>query len=162
MAPRTMKRLLLTLCDAIHKPFERFVSLTLFRYGFFGGLNLALDILLYFIAFHYILEKQMLHIGSISISAHIAAFLLAFCVTFPIGFFAMRHLVFNATDSKARIQLAKYFTVVCLNVVLNYTFLKLFVEVFNIYPTPSKMLTAVIVVTITYIVQSRFTFKSLK
>jgi putative flippase GtrA len=157
-----MKRFLLKICDTLHKPFSSVVSLTLFRYGFFGGLNLALDIFLYFIAFHFILHKQMLHVGSIAISAHIAAFLIAFSITFPIGFFAMRHLVFNATNSKARLQLAKYFGVVCLNVVLNYTFLKLFVEEFGIFPTPSKIITAVIVVTLTYIIQSRFTFKTLK
>jgi putative flippase GtrA len=157
-----MKRWLLLVCDGLHKPFSRWISLQLFRYGFFGGLNLAFDILLYFISFHFILQKQFGQLGSITISPHIGAFLIAFSITFPIGFFAMRHLVFNATDSKARIQLIKYFSVVCLNVVLNYVLLKFFVEVMHIFPTPSKMITAVIVVTLTYIIQSRFTFRNLK
>jgi putative flippase GtrA len=156
-----MRNRIIRLIKPFHRPFQRFIPEQLFLYGFFGSLNLALDILLYYIAFHYVVHEQVVVVAGISISPHIAAFLCAFCITFPIGFLSMRHLVFNATSARARIQILKYLAVVGMNVVLNYVLLKLFVEVFHIFPTPSKMLTAVIVVTITYLVQKRFTFKEL-
>jgi len=43
---------------------------------------------------------------------------------------------------------------------LNYFFIKLFVEQFQIYPTVSKILTTVIIVTFSYLTQKHFTFKS--
>jgi putative flippase GtrA len=143
-----------------YKPFQKFLPQTLFLYAFFGAANLLLDITLYYISFHYILNEEIIHIGAIAISPHIAAFLCAFCVTFPIGFLSMRHIVFKAAaDTKARLQAFRYFMVVIMNICLNYVLLKLLVEHFHIFPTPSKMLTAIVVVTITYFVQKRFTFK---
>jgi len=43
---------------------------------------------------------------------------------------------------------------------LNYTFLKLFVEVFKWYPTPSKLVTTVFVVAFSYFSQKNYTFKA--
>jgi putative flippase GtrA len=46
--------------------------------------------------------------------------------------------------------------------ILNYIFLKLFVEVFGWYPTPSKLATTVFVVAFSYFMQKYFTFKALE
>jgi putative flippase GtrA len=80
-------------------------------------------------------------------------------VTFPIGFYLSRYVVFQETSVKKTKQLAKYFTVVFGCLILNYAFLKLFVDVFGWYPTPSKILTTVFVVAFSYISQKNFTFK---
>ena len=42
---------------------------------------------------------------------------------------------------------------------LNYGFLKLFVDVFGWYPTPSKLVTTVFVVIFSYLSQKNYTFK---
>jgi putative flippase GtrA len=44
-------------------------------------------------------------------------------------------------------------------VLLNYIFIKLFVEHFAIYPTVAKILTTMIVVCFSYLAQRKFTFK---
>ncbi len=135
------------------------MSLQTFRYAACGGFNTLLDITLFFISYNFILEKQPVHLSFITIGAHIAAFLLGFTVTFPIGFYLSRYVVFQETSVAKRTQLKKYFTVVSGCLVLNYGFLKLFVDVFKFYPTPSKLLTTVFVVAFSYLSQKNYTFK---
>ena len=57
-----------------------------FRYGVTGVANMAFDWVLYFITFHFILEKQMLHLGIVTLSSHIAAMIIVFPITFFTGF----------------------------------------------------------------------------
>jgi putative flippase GtrA len=57
------------------------------------------------------------------------------------------------------VQLFRYSLTVLASLFLNYVFLKLFVEVFHLYPTAAKILTTFIVVGFSYLSQSYFTFK---
>jgi putative flippase GtrA len=59
-------------------------------------------------------------------------------------------------------QLGKYFMVVLSCLVLNYLFLKVFVDVIGWYPTPSKIATTFFVVAFSYFSQKNFTFKAVK
>lgn len=136
------------------------MPLQTFRYAACGGFNTCLDIALFFVSYNFILKKQVIHIGFLSIGPHIAAFLIGFCVTFPIGFYLSRYVVFQETSVGKRKQLGKYFMVVLGCLFLNYTFLKLFVEVFKWYPTPSKLVTTVFVVAFSYFSQKNYTFKA--
>jgi putative flippase GtrA len=74
------------------------MPLKTFRYAACGGFNTLLDITLFFISYNFILEKEPVHIGFLTIGAHIAAFLIGFCVTFPIGFYLSRYVVFQETS----------------------------------------------------------------
>lgn len=118
-----------------------------------------LDILLYFISYNYILDKKVVHLGSIAISPHIGAFIVAFSISFPVGFWLMRSIVFTDSTLRGRVQLFRYFLLVAICIMMNYVFLKLFVEQWHIYPTPSKMLTTIIVVSFSYLTQKHFTFR---
>ncbi len=135
------------------------MPLQTFRYAACGGFNTVLDISLFFVSYNFILQKHPVHIGSVTIGAHIAAFLIGFMVTFPIGFYLSRYVVFQETSVKKATQLAKYFTVVFGCLMLNYAFLKIFVDLFGWYPTPSKILTTFFVVAFSYVSQKNFTFK---
>ena len=135
------------------------MPLQTFRYAACGGFNTVLDISLFFVSYNFILHRQPVHIISCTIGAHIAAFLIGFMVTFPIGFYLSRYVVFQETSVKKATQLAKYFTVVFGCLLLNYAFLKIFVDLFGWYPTPSKILTTVFVVAFSYVSQKNFTFK---
>lgn len=130
-----------------------------FHYAACGGGNTLLSIFLYFITYNFILKKQVLHLGVIAFKPHIAAFLISFIVTFPIGFALSKYVVWRESNLKGRIQLFRYFLLVLVCVLLNYVFLKLFVEYFHIYPTISQIITTVIVVIFSYISQKHFSFK---
>jgi putative flippase GtrA len=68
------------------------------------------------------------------------------------------YVVFPGATLRRRVQLFRYFLVVIGCIILNYLFLKLFVEGLGWYPTPSLMLTAVIVVAFSYVSQRHFSF----
>jgi putative flippase GtrA len=135
------------------------MPLQTFRYAACGGFNTFLDISLFFISYNFILKRKAVHIYSLTIGPHIAAFLIGFIVTFPIGFYLSRYVVFQETSVKKTKQLAKYFTVVFGCLLLNYAFLKIFVDVLGWYPTPSKLLTTIFVVAFSYVSQKNFTFR---
>lgn len=90
---------------------------------------------------------------------HVAALLTGLAVTFPLGFYLSRTIVFTGSTLRGRVQLFRYFLLVAICIGLNYTFIKLFVEKCHLYPTVSKLLTTVIVVTFSFIAQKNFTFK---
>jgi putative flippase GtrA len=136
------------------------MPLQTFRYAACGGFNTALDIVLFFISYNYILRKQIVHFSSFAISPHIASFIIAFVVTFPLGFYFSRYVVFTGSNLKGRVQLGRYLLLVLACIGLNYMFLKVFVEQFHIYPTIAKIFTTVIVVTFSYLTQKHFTFRT--
>ncbi len=150
---------ILSLIDFFYPLFKRFMTLQTYRYAACGGGNTALNILIFFIAHNFILQKQVLHVGPIAISSHIAAFLIAFCFNFPLGFYLSMYVVFQGSYLRRRVQLIRYLMVAVGCIILNYVFLKLFVDVIGFYPTPALLLTAMIVVTFSYLSQKHFSFK---
>ncbi|MFY9463866.1 MAG: GtrA family protein [Sediminibacterium sp.] len=157
-----VSNLILETVDLFYPVFRRFMPLQTYRYAACGGFNTALDICLFFVSYNFILVKQPLELGFITVGAHIASFLMSFLVTFPIGFYLSRYVVFQETSVAKREQLGKYFMVVLGCLILNYLFLKIFVDVLGWYPTPSKIATTFFVVAFSYFSQKNFTFKAVK
>jgi putative flippase GtrA len=133
-----------------------------FRYAACGGANTFLDIFIYFISYNYIFQKQVFQLGAIAFKPHIAAFIMSFLISFPTGFLLMRHVVFTDSVLHRRVQLFRYFMLVVVCIVLNYVFIKMFVERFHIYPTIAKIMTTAIVVLFSYLTQKNYTFKAQK
>jgi len=139
--------------------FFRFIPKQSYLYMACGGLNLAFDMFLFFIAYHFVFFGHNFETPFYTFSPHIAAFLLAFIITTPTGFFLSRYVVWTNSSVRGRHQLISYIGVVILCTILNIGFLKLLVEQFHFYPLPSKIITSVLVVTISYILQRFYTFK---
>ncbi len=155
-----IRNLFLGTIEWFYPPFSRFLPPETFRYAATGGFNLFLDIFLYFVFYHFILQKQVIHLGFISISPHIAAFLFVFPITFTTGFLLSKYITFTGSPLKGKVQLFRYAASVAGSILLNYFLLKLFVEYLHIWPTVSKMITTVFVVIYSYIIQRHFTFKT--
>ena len=157
-----IRALLLQVIDLFYPLFKKVMTLQMYRYAACGGGNTLLNIFIYFVTYNFILQKEILHLGPVAISPHIAAFLIAFCITFPIGFYLSMYVVFQGSYLKRRVQLFRYFMVALMCIVLNYVLLKTFVEVLHIFPTPSMMLTTGIVVLFSYFSQRYFSFRATK
>jgi amino acid transporter len=89
----------------------------------------------------------------------VAAQLAGFSVTFPLGFYLSRTIVFPTSSLRGRVQLFRYFLLVMICFFLNYIFIRIFVELCHIYPTVAKILTTFIVVAFSFLTQKHFTFK---
>jgi len=148
--------------DFFYPPFRKYMSLQFFRYAVTGGLNLVFDWLLYFLIYNFVLQKNMLYLGFVTISSHIATFIIKLPIVLLSGFLLQKYVTFTYSDIRGRIQLFRYFVIFMVNILLNYAGLKLFVEVLHIYPTPSFMLVSVITVIFSYFSQKKYTFKEKK
>lgn len=155
-----LQSLLLKIIDFLYQPFRKLIPAQLFRYGVSGGANMVLDWVLYFICYNFIFCHQNLNLSIITISPHIASFIVVFPITLLTGFWLAKYISFKESTIKGSKQLIRYISVVIANILINYACLKLFVDLCGFYPTPSKMLTTFITVTFSFFMQKFFTFKA--
>ncbi len=148
------------LINWFYQPFKKYIPEETFRYAVCGGSNLVLDNFLFFISYNYVLKKQIVDLKIVAISPHIASFLLVFPVTFITGFILSKYITFSHSELRGHIQLFRYAVTVFICILLNYIFLKLFVDYFGFYPTLSKILTSGLVVIYSFFSQKHFTFKT--
>lgn len=146
--------------DFFYPPFSRFFSKQFFRYGVSGVGNLAFDWVLFFVIYNFVLAHQMLHLGVVTFSSHIAALFLTFPVTLSSGFLLQKYVTFSESEIRGKVQLYRYSLVVVANLLMNYLGLKLLVDVMGVYPTPSKMLITLFTTLFSYFSQKKFTFKT--
>jgi len=161
-----MRRIFQTICDWIravidffYPPFRKYMTLQFFRYGATGVINLVFDWALYFVVYNFVLQHKMVELGFVTISSHIAALGLKFPIVLFTGFIMQKYVTFSGSDLKGRVQLFRYMVVVFVNLLVNYAGLKLFVDYFHIYPTPSIMIISVITIIVSFFSQKHYTFK---
>ncbi|MCG2418556.1 GtrA family protein [Aequorivita sp. F47161] len=154
-----MKNSIIKFIDAFYFLFRRFLPLKTYRYAVCGGGNLVFDIFLYFVFYNFIFAKQNLDLHFVVLSPHIASLFFVFPITFVTGFLLQKFITFQASNLPWQVQFFRYFLVGMGALVLNYICLKIFVDGFGFYPTPSKVLTTFIVVIYSYLLQNAFSFK---
>jgi len=156
----SLRKIILFVIDLFYTPFKRYIPIETFRYAATGGFNVVLDIILYFICFHYIIDKQIVDLGFIAMSPHIASFVFVFPITFATGFLFAKYITFTDSLMRGRTQLTRYLLTVSGSILLNYILLKFFVEYVLLWPTVAKIFTTVIVIGYSFIAQKYFTFKT--
>ena len=145
--------------DLFYPPFRRMMNRQTFVYAACGGFNTAFDIVLFFFSYHFIFHREVVDLGFFAFKPHIAAFLFAFCFSFPAGFFLSKFVVWKESTLRGRIQLFRYFLIVLGNITLNYFGLKLLVEVLGLFPTFSKSIITVVAIVFSYLSQKYFSFR---
>jgi putative flippase GtrA len=143
-----------------HKPFSFFVPLKTFRYAFCGGTNLVLDTVLYFMFFQFVFSKQNLDLQFVVFSSHIASLFAVFPITFIVGFLLNKHIVFSDSTVNTSNQFFRYFISGLIALTISYISMKLLVDYLKVYPTPARLITIIITVLLSYLLQRKFTFKS--
>lgn len=141
------------------RPWSALFSRTMFRYAACGGANMVLDLVWYYIIYHYIVAERFLDLGFVVMSPHVASLVVVFPITFFTGFWLNRNVAFCATEFGSGGQLMRYALSVVGSILLNYICIKFFVEVLGIWPTPAKALTTAVCVVYSYLAGRYFTFK---
>lgn len=159
---KNIRNLINTILDWLYPPFSRFMPKQLFRYAATGGANVVLDIILYAIVYSFILKGEVLDLGIVALSNHVAAFFIVFPITFFVGFALAKYITFTSSNLKGRIQLFRYFSTVIGSIILNYVLLKLFVDILHIYPVTANMMNKFIVIAYSYFAQTYFSFGTAK
>ncbi len=140
-------------------PFKQFLSRTMFRYAVCGGGNMVLDVVWYFVIYHFIVAERFVDFGFVLMSPHVASLVVVFPITFFTGFWLNRNVAFRATEFGSARQLVRYALSVVGSLLLNYVCIKIFVETLGIWPTPAKALTTAVCVVYSYLAGRYFTFK---
>lgn len=151
---------LLPIIDFFYPPFRRLMNLQTFRYAASGGGNMLLGFIIYVVSFTYILKGRELDLGFYAAKAHSAALFFSFFITFPIGFFMSKYVVFKDSTIPGQVQLFRYLMVCLFNLALNYILLKILVERFHIHPVMAQVMTSGVVIVFSYLAQRHFSFKS--
>ena len=141
------------------KPLRKLLSQQVFRYLACGGITALLDAVWYYVIYHYIVREQIVDLGFIALSPHIAALCVVFPTTFLTGFWLNRNVAFRVTNVSSLPQLAKYALTVVGSILLNYACMKLLVDVCGLWATPSKMITTAICAVYIFLAGRYFTFK---
>jgi putative flippase GtrA len=157
---QSVRRIILFIIDLFYPLFKSIFSLQTFRYVACGGVNTLLDIALFAFSYHFIVKKDDLDLGMVTISPHIAALLLGFCISLPIGYYLNRYVVFQQSGLRRRSQLFRFILITLMCISLNYVLLKLFVDIFGWYATPSKVFSTVFVAAFSYLTQTYVLFKN--
>jgi putative flippase GtrA len=155
-----MRSFIIRFIDTFYFLFQRIMPLKTYRYAVCGGSNLVLDIFLYYIFYHFVFAKQNLDLGIVVLSSHIASLLFVFPITFFTGFILNRFIAFDDSDLPWKTQIVRYLSVALGAILLSYLLMKIFVDQLGFYPTISKMITTIISVIYSYLLQSKFSFRA--
>src|SRR5689334_19698677 len=107
-----VRKSIFAVLDIFYPLFRRFMPLQTYHYAACGGTNTVLGLSIYFIAHNYILNKQVLDLGIVAFTPHIAAMFISFLFTFPVGFYLSMYVIFQGSYLKRRVQLFRYFVVI--------------------------------------------------
>lgn len=161
-----LAQIITKIIDFFYRPFSRWFSPQLFRYAACGGGNMVLDWVLYFLIYNFVIGHQLLYITlpfrdgvGFCITPHIATLCIVFPITLLTGFWLNKYVTFTQSNLRGSKQLMRYIAIVALNLAVNYFGLKLCVEYFGWYPTPSKMLITLITIAISYFGQKYYSFR---
>lgn len=140
-------------------PVRRIMPLGMFRYAACGVANLILSWLLYFTVYNFILRQQNVYLELYTLSGHVAALVIVFPITFLTGFWLQRHIAFKASPLRGHVQLFRYLLSIAGSLLLNTMMLKLFVDVFGFFATPSYVAVSLLIAIYSYFMQKHFTFR---
>lgn len=163
-----LAQIITKIIDFFYRPFSRWFSPQLFRYAACGGGNMVLDWVLYFLIYNFVIGHQLLYITlpfreglgvGFCITPHIATLCIVFPITLLTGFWLNKYVTFTQSNLRGSKQLMRYIAIVALNLAVNYFGLKLCVECFGWYPTPSKMFITLITIAISYFGQKYYSFR---
>ena len=146
--------------DFFHPPFQKYITIQLFRYGATGAANLVFDWFLYFLIYNFVLQHKMLNLGIVTLSSHIAAMTIKIPIVLISGFLLQKYVTFSSSKLDGKTQLFRYSTVFIINIVINYSGLKILVDVLNFWPTPSNMIISILTIFLSFFSQKHYTFKT--
>ncbi len=141
-------------------PIFRFMPLNTFKYAVCGGTTVVVDFLVYYFFLYFVFDAELINFfGLFEISKEIAAHIIAFMVSFPLGFSLNKWVVFKESELRGRVQLFRYGLTVSSCFGISYLFMKLFIFGLAWDPVLSKVLTTVLVTVYSYFMQLYFSFQ---
>ena len=158
------------------------MPLKTYRYAVCGGSNFVFDTLLFFYCHNYFFQKKDFNLGLYVLGSErydsfqeeyfeLTLFILTspdcsllfvYPITLISGFLLNKYITFTTSNLKSLIQFKRYIMVSIGSLFIVYLCMKVFVDVIGIYPAPAKILTTILAVIYSYILQNKFSFRTSK
>ena len=118
---------------------KRVLKSKVFRYFISAGIATWVDVMVYFIAYNYIYEKQDINLFDwMVISAPTASLMLSYTAGLLTNFFFTKHLVFKESELETHKQLFRYVLVAIVVLIFNYILMNLLIKQWGWYPTIAR------------------------
>lgn len=162
-----LAQIITKIVDFFYIPFKKWMPEQMFRYAACGGGNLVLDWVLYFLIYNFVIGHELVNLQftiynlqfAQAITPHIATLCIVFPITLLTGFWLQKYVTFTGSTLHGARQLVRYISIVAINLAINYFGLKLCVEGWGWYPTPSKMVITTMTVVISYFGNKYYSFR---
>jgi putative flippase GtrA len=150
--------------DLFYPLFSKIFDKKTYYYAVVGVSNMLTGWVLFFVCYQFIFDKQFftLDLGffDFTFSPYTLSAIVCTIYSFVYGFTLLKFVVFTESELKGRVQLVRYALSAGISAICSWVLLKLFIEVFQFYPSIANVIASCIVVVISYILQRKFTFKS--
>jgi len=154
-----IKKGILSLISFFYPPFSKIMPLQTFRYAACGGSNAVMGFFIFVTCHKYVFNEEQFDIGLYAFKSYNAALFVSTCFSFVMGFTLNKYIVFTTSNLKGHIQLFRYSLSLLLNLAINYFLLNFFVQYLNLDAVLAQIITTILIIGISYISQSYFTFK---
>ena len=154
-----VQKFIISILDIFYPLFKPFFNKQTYYYLACGGGNTVFALVLYYIFYNNLLHQEDLNLYIVTFKAHMASLFLTTAITFPIGFYLTKFIVWSDSNLETKKQFFRHFAFLIFGTVLNYFLLKLFVEILEWWAMPSQILTTVIIVIFSYLTQKYISFK---
>jgi putative flippase GtrA len=161
-----MVRLIHSILDFFYPLVRRIFDKTTYYYAACGSGNLVLSWVVFFFFFNVVFKKKDFFItnlpfgfGGETISALTMSSIVCACISFLVGFMLMRYVVFTASQLRGRAQFLRYGISAIITSTTNWGLLKILVLGMGLFPSIANVLASCVVVTISYLLQRKFSFK---
>ena len=166
------RRIIVGTIDWFHQPFARFIPTQTFRYLACGGSNVVVNIGIYSLCLKFLFPTENITLfGSFNMASSVAAWVIAFAISFPMGFTLSRYVVFPESNLHGRVQFFRYAMTTVTFILITYVLIKVFDILLQSFMTSDSSSYAlmhtvtytiiqVIIAVISYISQRKFTFKT--
>ncbi|KAA0990716.1 GtrA family protein [Dyadobacter aurulentus] len=155
----------MNIVDLFYPLVRHFLSIHSFRYICCGLFLTAISLGIFFVSYNFLLdffvisqivdrkEVEIVRLGNISLTKYSCAYFISLSVSFPLGFFFSKYVVFIESQLRSIEQLSAYIFLHFLNLLLNYFLLYFFVEKCGFWATTSQILITIIIANFSYLFQ---------
>lgn len=138
---------------------NKFLRNKLVRFFLSAGIAAVVDVLTYYIIINYVIKHSAVIINNQSVSAHEFSLFISYTVGVITNFILTKYAVFNDSTLKSRQQFTRFAMVAGIGFFANYGLLRFFVEYCGLWPTLSRISSALSLGFASYFIHKGFTFK---
>lgn len=147
--------------DLFYPLVSRIFDKTTYYYAVAGSTNLVLGWVLFWVLDHWVINRHTVELPLLDHPVHSYTVIAAVCgvFSFLFGFLMMRYVVFTESQLKGRVQFFRYGLSALISATVNWILIKLMVDTFAWNASLCNVFASVVVVTISYFLQRKFSFR---